>query len=183
MRYLYLFIALSLLSCNACKEPEPRKPISKKSGSSYKESAERTKKLLMVENELINMYIEKDSSHNYINSNSGFKYAYIKKDSSISHKPLFGNKVLYKYQITNLNNNIIYSEEELGLKTYQIDQENLPEGLRQALKLMRTNETIKCVFPSQLAYGYKGDRKRILPNTPIICIITLLEILTTKEKQ
>ena len=68
MRYLYILVALLILSCNACKEPEARKPISKKSGNYLKESIERTKKLLEKENSLIEAYIKNDSVNNYISS-------------------------------------------------------------------------------------------------------------------
>ena len=110
------------------------------------------------------------------------KYTYIVVDSSTTKTPAFGNKVLYTYSIEDLNGNTIYSKDEIGNKTYRVDQQNLMEGLRQTLKLMRSNETVKCVLPSQLAYGYKGDRQKINPNTPLVCNVTLYEILTTKEK-
>ncbi|MFD0963932.1 gliding motility-associated peptidyl-prolyl isomerase GldI [Pseudofulvibacter geojedonensis] len=183
MRYLYLIIAFVLFSCNACQEPEARKPVSVKSGSTYSKSAERTKKLLEKENQLIDNYIKIDSLNSYKQSQHGFSYAYIKQDTTTNVTPFFGNKVVFKYHITDLNNNPIYTEEELGIQSYRVDQQNIMNGLRKGLKLMRVNETIKCVFPSQIAYGYKGDRNKIKPNTPIVCTITLNEILTLNEKK
>ncbi len=52
-------------------------------------------------------------------------------------------------------------------------QEELFKGLREGLKLMKTNETIKFIFPSQMAYGYYGDDNKIGRNTPIISEVTI----------
>lgn len=183
MRYLYLIVAFILFSCNACQKPKARKPVSVKSSSTYSKSAERTKKLLEKENELIDNYIKTDSLHTYVQSQHGFNYAYIKRDSTTINTPVFGNRVIFKYNVTDLNNITIYSEDELGIQSYRVDQQNIMNGLRKGLKLMHTNETIKCIFPSQIAYGYKGDRNKIKPNTPIVCTITLNEILTLNDKK
>lgn len=183
MRYIYLLFVFLLFSCNACKEPEARKPVSVKSGSFLSESVERTKKLLAKENDLIKAYIKKDTLNSYLNSNNGFWYSYTKQDSTTTATPVFGTRVSFQYNIKDLSNNIIYSYDEIGTQSYQVDQENIIDGLRKGLKLMRINETIKCIFPSQIAYGYKGDRNKINPNTPLVCTITLNKIVTTKEKK
>ena len=46
-------------------------------------------------------------------------------------------------------------------------------GLRDGIKLMRKNEKVSFLFPSHMAYGYRGDTKRIKSNEPIICNVTL----------
>ena len=46
-------------------------------------------------------------------------------------------------------------------------------GLRDGIKLMHKNETVNFLFPSHIAYGYHGDNKKIGPNQPLICTITL----------
>jgi FKBP-type peptidyl-prolyl cis-trans isomerase len=46
-------------------------------------------------------------------------------------------------------------------------------GLRDGIKLMRKNEKVTFLFPSHMAYGYRGDTKRIKTNQPIICTVTL----------
>jgi len=182
MRYLPLL--LLFLSIVACKEPQPRKPVTIKSGISreYSIDVERTKKILQLENDAITNYINNDSTNIYINSNKGFKYSYIKKDTVNTYKPRYGDGLLYTYSVTDIHSNTIYTKPEIGDKSYYIDQESkIIEGLRQGLKLIKVGEEIKFIFPSQLAYGYRGDGKRINANLPIICTVTLKELVTKES--
>lgn len=182
MKYLHLFIIL-FFTLIACKEPQARKPVSVKTGTNFLEnSVERTKKRLKAENNLITNYIKQDSSNNYFNTNNGFWYTYIKKDSTQTTLPNFGDKVTYSYSVTDLNNNSIYTSNEIGDQICYIDQEDdIIEGLRQGLKYLKKNEEIKFIFPSQLAYGYRGDGNKINVNTPIVCTVLLKEITTKKD--
>lgn len=177
----YIILLLLFLSIVACKEPQARKPVNVKSGSYMQSSIDRTKKIMQLENEAIAAYIKSDSTNTYLNSGKGFKYTYLKKDTVNTYTPNFGDQLLYNYSVSDLNNNTIYSTTEVGDKTYFIDQKaEIIEGFRQGLKMIKTGEEIKFIFPSQLAYGYSGDRKKIEINTPIICIVNLKEV---KPKQ
>jgi len=170
----YLPILIIILFFVSCKEPQARKPVTVKSGSYMQSSIDRTKKIMQLENEAIELYIKNDSTNTYLNSGKGFKYAYIKKDTLNTYTPNFGDQILYTYSVSNLNNNLIYSTNEIGDKTYFIDQKaEIIEGFRQGLKIIKVGEEIKFIFPSQLAYGYSGDRKKIDINTPIICTVSL----------
>lgn len=182
MKYLYIFI-ISCVLCIACKEPQARKPVSVKTGTNFLEnSVERTKKRLEAENNLITNYIKQDSVNTYFNTNNGFWYTYIKKDSTQTTTPNFGDKVVYTYSVSDINNNNIYARDEIGEQSCYIDQEDeIIEGLRQGLKYLKLNEEIKFIFPSQLAYGYRGDGNKIKVNTPIICNVLLKEITTKKN--
>ncbi|MGB0896231.1 MAG: gliding motility-associated peptidyl-prolyl isomerase GldI [Flavobacteriaceae bacterium] len=176
MKYHYLLlIVLAFLSC---KEPQARKPVSVKSGHFLKNSVERTKKRLQQEHTHILNYIANDSTSVYHNSNLGFWYSYITQDS-LANTPKFGDKITYTYSVSDLNNTPVYSTDDIGEQTYYIDQQDdIIEGFRQGLKLIRKNETIKYIFPSQLAYGYRGDGHKININTPIVCTVQLHDILT-----
>lgn len=178
----YYSILLIVFSFLACKEPQARKPLSVKTGTFLQNSVERTKKRLKQENNFILNYIKKDSTNTYINSNKGFWYAYIKQDSTSTATPTFGDQVTYSYSVSDLNNTNIYSQEDIGEQVGYIDQqEDIIEGFRQGLKLIKQNEEIKYIFPSQLAYGYRGDGQRINVNTPIVCTITLHKINNKKD--
>ena len=178
----YLTLLLLFLSIVACKEPQPRKPITVKSGVSMQYSIERTKKILQLENDAITAYINNDSTNTYINSNKGFKYSYLKKDSISTYIPRYGDGLLYTYSVTDIHNNIVYTTSEIGDKSYYIDQESeIIEGFRQGLKLIKVDEEIKFIFPSQLAYGYRGDGKKINANLPIICTVILKELVTKES--
>ena len=69
--------------------------------------------------------------------------------------------------------------DEIGVKTYVVDKEELFPGLRNSIKLLREGEAATFFFPSSLGYGYHGDNAKIGPNVPLIATINLL----TLEKQ
>ena len=46
-------------------------------------------------------------------------------------------------------------------------------GLREGIKLMHKKEKVIFLFPSHIAYGYHGDEKKIGPNQPLLCTVTL----------
>ena len=67
----------------------------------------------------------------------------------------------------------MYSEIELHTQNYKVDKQNIMMGLRDGIKLMRKNEKVTFLFPSNMGYGYHGDNKRIGTNQPLICTVTL----------
>ena len=116
----------------------------------------------------------------FIASQNGFWYYYNVKVEGDSITPKFGDIVNFNYNVTDFNNNIIYTEEELKAQNYAIDQEELFSGLREGLKLMKAGETVTFLFPSQKAYGYYGDENKIGANIPLICKVTI-NTITQKE--
>lgn len=180
MKYFNLLLIIFIVV--ACKEPQARKPVSVKTGTFLQNSVERTKKRLKKEHNFIKDYIKKDSTYTYFNSNKGFWYAYIKQDSIATLSPKYGDEITYTYSVSDLNNNSIYTLKDVGEQRSFIDQESeIIEGFRQGLKLLKQNEEIKFIFPSQLAYGYRGDGNKINVNTPIVCTVTLNKITTKKD--
>lgn len=161
-----------------CKSPEPRKPISVKSGSLVNsESIVRNKKLYEKEKEQILAVTAKSTEHNFIASENGFWYAYQTKIESDSLKtPKFGDIVNFNFNISSLNGTVIYTKEELKVRNYAMDKEELFTGLREGLKLMKAGETATFIFPSQKAYGYYGDENKIGRNIPIISKVTVNSI-------
>ncbi|SDB46603.1 protein involved in gliding motility GldI [Flavobacteriaceae bacterium MAR_2010_188] len=175
MRNILTIFAISL-SIFACKSPDAREPISKKSGSFIKESAERNIELNNKEKALIEALIAKDSGKEYIASETGFWYTYNVKVENDSTNIKFGDILNFDYSISDLNGNTIYSEKDLKNRNYAMDQEELFTGLREGLKIMKPGETVTFIFPSQKAYGYYGDKKRIGTNIPIITKVKLNSI-------
>jgi gliding motility-associated peptidyl-prolyl isomerase len=159
-----------------CKSPEARQPISTKSGSFIKESAERNIKLYQKEQQKISDIIESHPDIDYITSESGFWYYYNTKVEQDSITADFGDIVNFNYNIKDLNENEIYSIEEIKTQNYSMDQEELFTGLREGLKLMKAGETVTFLFPSQKAFGYYGDTKKIGTNVPLMCQVTVNSI-------
>lgn len=174
IRFVFIILLVSMIF--GCKSPEARQPISTKSGTFIKESAERNIKLNQREQEQISSIIKSHPEIEYIASESGFWYFYNTKVEQDLITANFGDIVNFNYNIKDLNGNEIYSFEEIKTQNYNMDQEELFTGLREGLKLMKSGETVTFLFPSQKAFGYYGDTKKIGANVPLMCQVTVHSI-------
>ncbi|MCK5442394.1 MAG: gliding motility-associated peptidyl-prolyl isomerase GldI [Maribacter sp.] len=172
---LIIGLVLGLVSCVGA---EPRRPVKVKSGS-FNTSVERSKKLLALEEGMINQIITEDSLHDYEHSSTGAWYYYEEKNKEATYTPLPDDLVTLTYTIMSFTNDTIYSHKDIGIIKYKVDKQELFPGLRNSIKLLRESETATFLFPSSLAYGYHGDDNKIGINVPIKSTITLLKI----EKQ
>lgn len=171
-----LALLLLVLLVASCGEPEARKPVKVKSASFIKETAERNKRLLTQEVKVINTIIIKDTLNDYLESADGFWYHYVQQNNEANYYPKVNDLVTLQYNLLTFSNDTIYSSEEIGTLDYAVDKQELFQGLRQAVKLLKENETATFLFPSLIAYGYHGDNKRIGPNVPIKSTISILKI-------
>lgn len=167
---LLLFAFITLLSC---KQQQARMPISRSSGTFMKESAERNKKLIAGEEGRIDSIIKSNPKIQYFASKKGYWFHYVSKNERDTLRPKRGDVAQFDYEIMDLKGNVVYSEVELRPQTYVVDKQNIMMGLRDGIKLMRKNEKVTFIFPSHMAFGYRGDTKRINSNEPIICTVTL----------
>lgn len=169
-------ILLLLVVLAGCEGPEPRKPVKVKSGSFIKESVERNKLLLAEEEKMIQDIIIKDSLHTYIASADGSWYYFENKNEEPSVTAQTDDLITFTYNMLSLENDTIYSEEELGIQKYKVDKQDLFPGLRSSLKLLAEGEKATFLFPSSMVYGYMGDKNKIGINVPIKSTITVLKI-------
>jgi gliding motility-associated peptidyl-prolyl isomerase len=177
----YVFTVLVVLFFVACDGPEPRRPVKVKSGSFMKESAARNKALLAEEQKLIKNLIAKDTGHTYHSTSSGSWYYYDIKNDSAAYFPQTDDIVRLTYSISSLQGDTIYAAAEIDTLLYVVDKQELFPGLRNSIKLLKEKETATFFFPSSLAFGYPGDRKKIGPNIPIKSTISLLDIKKSKD--
>jgi len=181
MKYTLIILILSVLIIS-CSNPEARKPIVRKTSSFMNESIERNKMLNKAENAILLQRVKSDTLHSYVNSENGFWYYYDLSVSEDSYRPKRGDEVFYTHEIRGLNDVILYSEKELGTKSYLIDKEELITGLQDALKIMKEGEKVTFLFPSYKAYGYTGFDK-VKPNQPLIYSVQLLKINKLSENE
>ena len=172
-----LLMAVVLVSC---KTPEARRPITVSSGSFINESVTRNQERIAQEIESIERILKKDTTKTYAATQSGFYMRYVQKDSLANGlKPKFGDRVVFDYQISDLNGNVIYSKEELSPKEYVIDKQELISGLREALKMMQVGESLDLILPSFKGYGYYGDENKIGVNVPLRITVKLTKLEPT----
>lgn len=178
---------LSILASGCKQHQDARKPISQTSGSFMKKSIARNKKLVANEETQIEALIKSNPNVKYIASKKGYWYTYEAKNEIDSLTPKKGDVAFFDYEIKDLKGAVIYSELELRPQIYYVDKQNIMMGLRDGIKLMRKNEKVSFLFPSNMGYGYHGDDKKIGTNQPLICTVTLRdfksEALYKKESE
>ncbi|MDO5106193.1 gliding motility-associated peptidyl-prolyl isomerase GldI [Capnocytophaga sp.] len=174
-RWFFGFLALFLAV--ACNNKQARRPISVKTGNTFlKESAKKNKQLLNSEEALIDSIIKKDTLHTFVDSQHGFKFYYLQQNPEADYTAQFGDKVTYNYGVSDLYGNEIYTHFQNARYDYLVEKEELFSGLRSALKILKEGESGVFFFPSELAYGYRGDKDKIESNQPIVAKIEVFKI-------
>ncbi|MDQ6529437.1 gliding motility-associated peptidyl-prolyl isomerase GldI [Flavobacterium sp. LHD-85] len=176
MNYLKLTIYTLLFTVllSSCKHhEEARKPISRTSGTFMKKSADRNKKLVANEEDVIKKIIKNNPKVKYYATPKGYWFCYEEKNDAETLAPRKGDIAYFNMEVKDIKGNIIYSESDLGPQTYYVDKQDIMMGLRDGIKRMHKNETVTFLFPSHMAYGYHGDNKKIGTNEPLIVTVTL----------
>ncbi len=176
MKYIKLSIYLLLiavLSVSCKHHEEARRPVSQASGTFMKKSADRNKKLVASEEDVIKKIIKSNPKVKYYATRKGYWLSYDERNLTDTQTPKKGDIAYFNLEIKDIEGNIIYSEAELGPQTYYVDKQDIMMGLRDGIKLMHKNETVTFLFPSHIAYGYHGDNKKIGTNQSLICTVTL----------
>ena len=174
MKKLSYILVLILFA--QCGGPEARRPVKVKSGSFLKQSVERNKELLAQEEKLIQALITSDSLHQYLSTDFGAWYYYEQQSAEDVLSPDTDDLVTLNYNMISLDNDTIYSKEEIGLIQFRVDKEDFFPGLRNGIKILKADEVATFLFPSSLAYGYHGDGNKIGTNIPVKSTISILAI-------
>ncbi len=169
----YLFLIFTIVFFASCSQQQARKPISHSEGSSMKESAERNKKLVAGEEKVIDSIIKSNPTIKYFASKKGYWYTYVSKNEIDTLKPKRGDIAYFEYDVKDIKGNVIYTKEELKPQVYAVDKQSIMSGLRDGIKLMKKNETVRFLFTSNNGYGYHGDNDKITTNESLICTVTL----------
>ena len=118
---LFLLSICFLIFIN-CQESEIRRPVNKNKKLFLKESAIRNKNRFEIEQELFKKFAE-NSMLEFSISEFGFWYAHKTGRKINGPIPKKGDQVSFSYKIEDLNNNLLYSEKELGKVSFLIDEE------------------------------------------------------------
>lgn len=176
-----LLFAVLLISC---KHPEEaRRPISRASGTFMKKSADRNKKLVANEEEVIKKIIKSNPKVKYYATPKGYWFNYEERNEAETAAPRKGDIAYFNMEVKDIKGNIIYSDSDLGPQTYYVDKQDIMMGLRDGIKRMHKNETVTFLFPSHSAYGYHGDNKKIGPNESLIVTVTLRNFVPNPAAQ
>lgn len=164
---------LSLFLLTACKSKVTQYPVNYDKDEFMKFSQDRNKQILEEDNELIENYIDstgldfKQTQFGFWISNSGMATETMAKS---------GDYVQYEYEVSDFENNVVYSRQEIGIKDAVLGREDLPRGLHVTLQLIEEGDSATALYPSFLAYGGYGDRNKIGGNEPLIFRVKILDI-------
>ena len=181
MKMLRSLPLILLAGLTACDDPEPRRPVQGKTDRFIEESVIRNRQLLAQEETRIKEIIEKDTLHEYLNSGSGFWYYYETKNDTGSGSIAENDAVTLSYMLASLNNDTLYSADDIGVLQVRVDKEALFPGLREGIKLLKSGEKATFLFPSALGYGYPGDQDRIGTNVPLKCSVSIIQVEKSKD--
>ena len=170
-----IVISLLIIGCS-CEGPKPRRPVEVRSGSFFKASVARSKKLLAEEEARMKQIMQKDTAHKYLQSPSGGWYRMEVTRPDMSYTPKADDLVTMTYNIVGFNGDTLYRKEQIGVVDYKVDKQELFPGLRGSVKLLKKGETATFLYPSSLAYGYHGDNDKIGVNVPVSATLTILDI-------
>lgn len=160
----------------SCANPKPRKPVTHRGDVDMSRSVQYNQNLYKREMLLFESFVKEDTTHTFKDSQHGFWYANITEKPQKGDFPKKGDEVVFSYEIKTVQGNIIYSKEELGAKTYFVDQQDFMQGIQEGIKLMKVDEKFIFLLPSLKAYGVYGDGDRIKTSTPLVVTIELLSI-------
>ena len=158
-----------------CHDIEPRKPLNKNISVFLKSSAIRNKSRVAAEQILINNARKIDAKNIYNSSPLGFLYSVknLKNNNFLAKK---GDHVEIQYKIEDLNQNLLYGEDELQNVKFIVDKEEIIPALREGVKFLSEGEIGVFLFPSHFCYGYQGDSDKIGSNQPLRFTIKLVSL-------
>ena len=105
-----------------------------------------------------------------------FKNAFIISKDTIStdgYNQISGQRLIGLFNEENKLRQVDIIKNAESIFYVRDDKQELFTGLREGLKLMKPDESVTFIFPSQKAYGYYGDDNKIGTNIPLICEVTL----------
>lgn len=166
-------LIVSIFLFTACKSKVVQYPVNYDKDEFMKFSQDRNKQILEEDNELIQHYID-STGIDFNKTNFGFWIS----NSAVSTQTMAkgGDYVKYEYEVTDFDNNIVYSKEEIGVQDAVLGKEDLTRGLHVTLQLIEKGDSATALYPSFLAYGGYGDRNKIGGNEPLIFKVKILDI-------
>lgn len=181
MRLVKSFFLIVILLSVGCSNPQPRAPINKKVKTDFILDVNQSKLLYKLQDKAFRQFIKENPEKHFKSSQNGFWYAVLKDNPKAKNHPKTGDDILFSYEISDIENNIIYSKKEVGEQAYKVDKQKIISGLRQGLKLMKEGEIAMFLMPSFKAFGVLGDRNKIKTNQPLIYTVYLKKLIINKN--
>lgn len=123
------------------------------------------------------------SGWNMEESGTGLQYEIYQSDihEKISASP--GDAIIFSYTLYLLNGNKIEEYTPDHPRTVILGTTEIPEGLKQALMMMKKGECGRFIVPSHLAYGFSGDGDKIPSRASLLYDIHILDIKIPPQRR
>ena len=170
----YLLALMGGISLWSCENQVTQYPVSYKNDDFMQRSQERGKILLKEEIQWFNEYKTNHNEYTFKQTESGI---WITNDGLKSETTAnVGNYVNFTYQVYDINDQVIYSYDQIGEQKIILGKAKLPRGIHSAIQLIEPSQKARVLLPSFLAYGGVGDDDKIEPNQPIIVDIIVNDV-------
>ena len=84
------------------------------------------------------------------------------------------DRIIFDYECRLLDGTECYSSKESGPKDIVLGRSELPAGLNEGLKLLRSGGEAIFILPPFLAYGLIGDGKKIPPRATVVYNVSVV---------
>lgn len=121
----------------------------------------------------------KARGYNMEKSPTGLRYNI--ESNSNGEKVQPGDVVALSYAMYLLDGTLCYSSDNGGSMIFKASHADIPNGINEAVLMMRPQDSARLVIPAHLAYGLSGDEKNIPPESALYCTVKVINV--KKEKQ
>ena len=176
LKYAVFILFLILFSCK--EQDRGGYVVNNEKGVSEKEVKEKilekaNRYLLIRENEDIDNYVKRHN-WNVTKTGTGLRYEIYEKGNGKKVKK--GDIVTLEYKMFLITGDMIYSSDSLGPKTFKVGYGGVETGLEELVLYLHEGDKVHAILPSHLAYGLKGDLKKIPKKATIIYDLQLVNV-------
>ncbi len=175
MNIRLLFIVLLSISF-ACSTGSDNNPGNRQPGR--KEMEELNRYFIQKDRERIENYIERKSLA-MKETSSGLWYQIFSQGEGPYYSD--NSRIVFEYECSLLDGQVCYSSEQSGPKEIILGRSKIEAGLDQGLRLLNPGSQAIFILPPFLAYGFKGDGKKIPSRTVIVYNISTLRPVSTAD--
>jgi len=167
---LFLVVLLTCL-CVACTEKNPQVPANKNSHNSRQETdlLQYNKACLQAETNEISQFIQHHPT--YAACDEGWWIQVIKKGDGPAIQPM--QPITMLYSVERLDGSICYSSDTDGEKKIIVGKRQWLQGIDLLLPTLTIGSEVNVIFPSRMAYGFRGKDNCIGSYCPILCRIVI----------
>lgn len=175
LRSSFLFSAICLLLLSGCKEKRQQTMQSMTNEEMRELLLESSRHSAREEDKRIEAFVKK-SKRDIKTTGTGLRYQIESKSPEPCDTVRAKDRVWLEYRVSLLDGEMIYSSEEGGPRSFEVDRDDVESGLHEAVKYMCPGDKGYFILPSHLAHGLTGDQRKIPSNTPIIYEIEVVQV-------